>query len=114
MVRYGVILKHYVNGKNFGTGQKWSETRGGPLIKVVRNRGYTVLRQLFSTLVGIGFGSHDLDDELKISFFCRTLKIIHFGSNFCFFALIENILYFVCKFGTDSCILYPQNIQRNV
>ena len=23
-------VKHYVNGKNFGTGQKWSETRGDP------------------------------------------------------------------------------------
>ena len=26
------------------TGQKWSETRGGPIIEVARNRGYTVLQ----------------------------------------------------------------------
>ena len=29
--------------KNFGIEQKQSETWGGPLIEVVRNRGYTVL-----------------------------------------------------------------------
>ena len=28
--------------ENFGTGQKWSKTRGDPLIEVVRNRDYTV------------------------------------------------------------------------
>ena len=38
-------FKHYVNGKNFGTGPKWFETRGGPLIEVVRKRGYTVYTQ---------------------------------------------------------------------
>ena len=43
VVRHGFIHKHYVNGKNFGTGQKWYETLGGPLIEVVRKRGYTVL-----------------------------------------------------------------------
>ena len=31
---------HCVNGKNFGTGQKWSETPGGPLIEVVKDGGY--------------------------------------------------------------------------
>ena len=33
------VNQHYVNGKKLGTEQEWSETRGDPLIEVVRNRG---------------------------------------------------------------------------
>ena len=38
-----------------------------------------ISRQYFSTFVGMGSRSHDFNDEL----FCRTLKRVHFGSNFC-------------------------------
>ena len=41
-----------------------------------------ILRQYFSTFVGMGSRSHDFDDELKIIFFnfifCRTLKRVHY------------------------------------
>ena len=52
--------------------------------------GVTIIsRQFFSTLVGMGSISYDFEDELKISpfnfNFCRTLKRVHFVSNFCFF-----------------------------
>ena len=51
--------------------------------------GTNISRQFFSTLVRMGSRSHDFDDGLKISFFnfifCRTLKRVHFGSNFFFF-----------------------------
>ena len=47
-----------------------------------------ISRQYFSMLVEMGSRSHDFDNELKIGFlnfiFCRTLKIVHFGSNFWF------------------------------
>ena len=42
LVRLRVNPQALRQWENFVTGQKWSETRGGPLIEVVRNRGYTV------------------------------------------------------------------------
>ena len=59
-----------------------------------------ISRQFFSTLVGMGSRSHDFDDELKISFLSSysvaRSKTFIFGSNFCFFALME------------YCVLYPE------
>ena len=60
-------------------------------------------RQFFNTLVGMGYRSHDFDDELKISFLISSSDarsktfILDLISN-----ILWNILYFIWKFGTDS------------
>ena len=56
-------------------------------------------RQFFNTLVGMGSGSHDFDDELKISFLILSSDA---RSKTFILDLISGFLHL--SFCTDSCL----------
>ena len=62
-------------------------------------------RQFFITLVGMGWRSHDFDDELKISFLISS-SVARFKTFILnvisVFLHSWNTPYFIWKFGTDS------------
>ena len=107
----------------------WGDEQVSIEMLIISLMGATnISRQFFSTLVGLGFISHDFGDELKKSFlnliFFRTFKNVHFGSNFCctfknvhfgsnfWFLHWLNIVYFIRKFGTDVSILSTQYLEK--